>query len=78
MDQVFHVDCFVCMTCGSKLRGKPFYALDKRAYCEPCYVVSTSPSLPLSLLPPSPPGIRGSALTDSSGLFGTEIFLRVC
>ncbi|XP_067085898.1 lipoma-preferred partner, partial [Osmerus mordax] len=23
MDQVFHVDCFVCMTCGSKLRGKP-------------------------------------------------------
>ncbi|XP_062853307.1 lipoma-preferred partner [Trichomycterus rosablanca] len=38
MDQVFHVDCFICMTCGSKLRGKPFYAVDKKAYCEPCYV----------------------------------------
>ncbi|XP_020774401.1 lipoma-preferred partner [Boleophthalmus pectinirostris] len=38
MDQVFHVDCFVCMTCSSKLRGKPFYAVDKKAYCEPCYV----------------------------------------
>ncbi|KPP63316.1 hypothetical protein Z043_118438, partial [Scleropages formosus] len=38
MDQVFHVDCFVCMTCGSKLRGKPFYAMEKKAYCEPCYI----------------------------------------
>ncbi|KAG7456863.1 hypothetical protein MATL_G00240320 [Megalops atlanticus] len=38
MDQVFHVDCFTCATCSSKLRGKPFYAMDKKAYCEPCYV----------------------------------------
>ncbi|KAF4079296.1 hypothetical protein AMELA_G00191400 [Ameiurus melas] len=38
MDQVFHVDCFVCMTCSCKLRGKPFYAVDKKAYCEPCYI----------------------------------------
>lgn len=38
MDQVFHVDCFVCMTCSSKLRGKPFYAVDKKAFCEPCYI----------------------------------------
>ncbi|KAF7203896.1 lipoma-preferred partner [Nothobranchius furzeri] len=38
MDQVFHVDCFVCMTCSTKLRGKPFYAMEKKAYCEPCYI----------------------------------------
>uniref|UniRef100_A0AAQ4RC80 LIM domain containing preferred translocation partner in lipoma n=1 Tax=Gasterosteus aculeatus aculeatus TaxID=481459 RepID=A0AAQ4RC80_GASAC len=38
MDQVFHVDCFVCMTCSSKLRGKPFYAVEKKAFCEPCYI----------------------------------------
>ncbi|XP_020487217.1 lipoma-preferred partner isoform X1 [Labrus bergylta] len=38
MDQVFHVDCFVCMTCSTKLRGKPFFAVEKKAYCEPCYV----------------------------------------
>ncbi|MBN3295583.1 LPP protein, partial [Amia calva] len=38
MDQVFHVDCFICMTCGRKLRGKPFYAVEKKAYCEPCYI----------------------------------------
>lgn len=38
MDQVFHVDCFVCMICSSKLRGKPFYAVEKKAYCEPCYI----------------------------------------
>ncbi|XP_029473126.1 lipoma-preferred partner isoform X2 [Rhinatrema bivittatum] len=38
MDQVFHVDCFTCMTCNNKLRGQPFYAVDKKAFCEPCYV----------------------------------------
>ncbi|XP_066519454.1 lipoma-preferred partner isoform X2 [Hoplias malabaricus] len=38
MDQVFHVECFVCMTCSCKLRGKPFFAVDKKAYCEPCYI----------------------------------------
>ncbi|XP_008405895.1 lipoma-preferred partner isoform X3 [Poecilia reticulata] len=38
MDQVFHVDCFICMTCSKPLRGKPFYAVDKKAYCEPCYI----------------------------------------
>lgn len=38
MDQVFHVDCFTCMTCNTKLRGHPFYAVEKKAYCEPCYI----------------------------------------
>ncbi|TNN74137.1 Lipoma-preferred partner [Liparis tanakae] len=41
MDQVFHVDCFVCMTCSTKLRGKPFYAVEKKAFCEPCYILQT-------------------------------------
>lgn len=49
MDQVFHVDCFVCMTCSTKLRGKPFFAMEKKAYCEPCYIVSiVDPFLHLS------------------------------
>uniref|UniRef100_A0A8C3ML60 Uncharacterized protein n=1 Tax=Geospiza parvula TaxID=87175 RepID=A0A8C3ML60_GEOPR len=38
MDQVFHVDCFTCIKCSSKLRGQPFYAVEKKAYCEPCYI----------------------------------------
>ncbi|XP_058700317.1 lipoma-preferred partner [Poecile atricapillus] len=38
MDQVFHVECFTCITCKSKLRGQPFYAVEKKAYCEPCYI----------------------------------------
>nr|XP_020669272.1 lipoma-preferred partner [Pogona vitticeps]XP_020669273.1 lipoma-preferred partner [Pogona vitticeps]XP_020669274.1 lipoma-preferred partner [Pogona vitticeps]XP_020669275.1 lipoma-preferred partner [Pogona vitticeps]XP_020669276.1 lipoma-preferred partner [Pogona vitticeps]XP_020669277.1 lipoma-preferred partner [Pogona vitticeps]XP_020669278.1 lipoma-preferred partner [Pogona vitticeps] len=38
MDQVFHVECFTCMTCNNKLRGQPFYAVEKKAYCEPCYI----------------------------------------
>uniref|UniRef100_A0A8C8S600 LIM zinc-binding domain-containing protein n=1 Tax=Pelusios castaneus TaxID=367368 RepID=A0A8C8S600_9SAUR len=40
MDQVFHVHCFTCATCRARLRGQPFYALDRRAYCEACYVVT--------------------------------------
>ncbi|NXY19236.1 LPP protein, partial [Atrichornis clamosus] len=38
MDQVFHVECFTCVTCNNKLRGQPFYAVEKKAYCEPCYI----------------------------------------
>ncbi|KAI4892020.1 hypothetical protein NFI96_034228 [Prochilodus magdalenae] len=67
MDQVFHVDCFICMTCNCKLRGKPFYAVDKKAYCEPCYIWPQSRTLQTAsgelkawaslyplLIPPSP------------------------
>ncbi|KAL2079775.1 hypothetical protein ACEWY4_025519 [Coilia grayii] len=38
MEQVFHVECFTCITCHSRLRGQPFYALDKKSYCESCYI----------------------------------------
>ncbi|XP_062833003.1 lipoma-preferred partner [Anolis carolinensis] len=38
MDQVFHVECFTCMTCNNNLRGQPFYAVEKKAFCEPCYI----------------------------------------
>lgn len=38
MEQVFHVECFTCITCRAQLRGKPFYALDKKSYCESCYI----------------------------------------
>ncbi|NWS83257.1 LPP protein, partial [Toxostoma redivivum] len=38
MDQVFHVECFTCIMCNNKLRGQPFYAVEKKAYCEPCYI----------------------------------------
>lgn len=40
MEQVFHVECFTCITCHARLRGQPFYALEKKSYCESCYIVS--------------------------------------
>ncbi|XP_077169011.1 thyroid receptor-interacting protein 6-like isoform X1 [Paroedura picta] len=40
MDQVFHVECFSCATCRCHLRGQPFYAIDRRSYCESCYIVT--------------------------------------
>lgn len=38
MDQVFHINCFICASCGNILRGKSFYAIETKPYCEPCYV----------------------------------------
>ncbi|XP_060137893.1 thyroid receptor-interacting protein 6 [Zootoca vivipara] len=40
MDQVFHVECFTCATCRCHLRGQPFYAIDRRSFCESCYIVT--------------------------------------
>ncbi|XP_022090292.1 lipoma-preferred partner homolog isoform X2 [Acanthaster planci] len=40
MDQVYHIDCFTCDTCHTKLRGFPFYALEGKAFCETCYMDS--------------------------------------
>ncbi|XP_052315517.1 thyroid receptor-interacting protein 6-like isoform X22 [Oncorhynchus keta] len=38
MEQVFHVDCFTCVTCQAHLRGQPFYAIDKQSHCRSCYI----------------------------------------
>ncbi|XP_064186823.1 lipoma-preferred partner isoform X1 [Anguilla rostrata] len=38
MEQVFHVSCFVCVACSLQLCGKPFYAVEKKPFCEPCYI----------------------------------------
>ncbi|XP_069074845.1 lipoma-preferred partner-like isoform X1 [Pleurodeles waltl] len=40
MDQVFHEDCFTCISCNCRLRGQPFYAIEKKSYCEACYIVT--------------------------------------
>ncbi|XP_069501497.1 thyroid receptor-interacting protein 6-like [Ambystoma mexicanum] len=40
MDQVFHEDCFTCISCHCRLRGQPFYAIEKKSYCEACYIVT--------------------------------------
>lgn len=51
MEQVFHVECFTCITCHAHLRGQPFYALDKKSYCESCYIVSIRGRLWCKFLP---------------------------
>ncbi|XP_074167779.1 thyroid receptor-interacting protein 6 isoform X2 [Sminthopsis crassicaudata] len=40
LDRVFHVGCFVCSTCRAQLRGQHFYAIERKAYCEGCYVAT--------------------------------------
>lgn len=38
MDQLFHVECFACQGCSVGLQGKHFYAMDKKSFCENCYM----------------------------------------
>lgn len=40
MDRMYHVACFTCTMCGSRLRGMHFYSMENQPYCESCYVVS--------------------------------------
>lgn len=40
LDRVFHIGCFVCSTCRAQLRGQHFYAVERRAYCESCYMAT--------------------------------------
>lgn len=37
-DQVYHIACFTCLGCGIMLRGKSFYSMDSKPYCETCYL----------------------------------------
>ncbi len=38
MDQLFHVACFACQGCGIDLQNKHFYAMEKKSFCESCYM----------------------------------------
>lgn len=38
MENVFHVACFNCYSCGTSLNGRHFYAMDENSYCEMCYI----------------------------------------
>jgi hypothetical protein len=50
LDQLFHIQCFTCVSCEACLRGQPFFAMEGKPYCEACYLVqSLDIFVPISL-----------------------------